>query len=90
MQQAISAAVGINAVKSWYPAGSDLCLCLICGHVEPFKHESKGVWGTTASLCVRKSDSEMFAENLAFGIELNLPEEVVIAIRAKELGYIEP
>ena len=35
MQQAISAAVGINAVKSWYPAGSDLSLCLLCGHVEP-------------------------------------------------------
>ena len=32
----------------------------------------------------------MFAENLAFGIALNLPKEVVIAIRAKELGYVEP
>ena len=35
MQQAISAAVGINAAKSWYPAGSDICLYLLCGHVEP-------------------------------------------------------
>ena len=33
--RAISAAVGINSAKGWYPAGSDLCLCLLCGHVEP-------------------------------------------------------
>ena len=52
--------------------------------------DEEGGMGDTASWCIRKSCSEMFAENLAFGIALNLPEEVVIAIRAKELGYIEP
>ena len=54
---------------------------------EPLRsRRAKGGWGTTASWCVRKSDSEMFAENLAFGIPLTLQEEVVITIRPKELG----
>jgi len=54
MQQAISAAVGINAAKSWYPAGSDICLYLLRGHVEP----SQVLWAALKpSLDMTSADS---------------------------------
>ena len=46
MQQGISAAVGINSANGWYPAGLDLSLCLLCGHIEP----SEALWQDTSPL----------------------------------------
>ena len=46
MQQGISAAVGINSANGWYPAGLDLCLCLLCSHVEP----SEELWQDVSPL----------------------------------------
>ena len=46
MQQGISAAVGISSANCWYPAELDLCLCLLCRHVEP----SESLWQDTSPL----------------------------------------
>ena len=98
MQQGISAAVGINSANGWYPAGLDLCLCLLCGHVEPSEElwqdvspliadmasqddykplqghttasqgwMTEGYRGRFAAIHIRKSPSEIWAENCAAG-----------------------
>ena len=46
MQKGISAAVGINSANGWYSAGLDVCLCLLCCHVEP----SEALWQDASPL----------------------------------------